>query len=537
MAIPFSNTNYRIPRGFANLLEGLTREVLREQPKDIPLFAAKYFSDLLRNREESGFDPAEWGASLEDRFYNNKSFQHTEENVFTPRSEGVSRIKESITGVEIPQSLEVSLEEEQKNEMQEVPSEEQHKDEAQEVPPEEEHKVLTQDDPSEEEEPKLKQQDVPSEEEHQVQAPEVPSEEKVQTQEVPLEEEEHKLQQQDVPSEEEEPKIQPQDISPSTQLSEEGKHKETEGSLQDQAATVIQAAVRGHLVRHGAKQLREEEAGNKLNISEPPASDVTSTTQDEDQETARTDVDSATHPELQRVGSAAMLQDISDPEESHEGPTHVTSDSVLQEQHESEQEDRLQVEKEEAEDNEVTSEAMTGDDGVQAADNGDEMSPEHPEAVEPSYSRTEPGADLGTKPQIHDGEQNEEPEALTVTAEQNVQDDSDHIHETTEEEDRNDQTAETAEQHIAEDITEQTAEQSDVVDMAEATGHSNVEDSNDHITETTKLPEIEDSNGATEATDREETGEQKKEINEDQPASAPIPEEESPGGEVMSIKL
>nr|DBA16606.1 TPA: hypothetical protein GDO54_003984 [Pyxicephalus adspersus] len=381
MAIPFSNTNYRIPRGFANLLEGLTREVLREQPKDIPLFAAKYFSDLLRNREESGFDPAEWGASLEDRFYNNKSFQ------------------------------------------------------------------------------------------------------------------------------------------------------ETEGSLQDQAATVIQAAVRGHLVRHGAKQLREEEAGNKLNISEPPASDVTSTTQDEDQETARTDVDSATHPELQRVGSAAMLQDISDPEESHEGPTHVTSDSVLQEQHESEQEDRLQVEKEEAEDNEVTSEAMTGDDGVQAADNGDEMSPEHPEAVEPSYSRTEPGADLGTKPQIHDGEQNEEPEALTVTAEQNVQDDSDHIHETTEEEDRNDQTAETAEQHIAEDITEQTAEQSDVVDMAEATGHSNVEDSNDHITETTKLPEIEDSNGATEATDREETGEQKKEINEDQPASAPIPEEESPGGE------
>ncbi|XP_030076454.1 sperm surface protein Sp17 [Microcaecilia unicolor] len=75
MAIPFSNTHYRIPRGFGNLLEGLTREVLREQPKDIPDFAAKYFAELLKKREETGFDPAEWGAKLEDRFYNNYSFK------------------------------------------------------------------------------------------------------------------------------------------------------------------------------------------------------------------------------------------------------------------------------------------------------------------------------------------------------------------------------------------------------------------------------------------------------------------------------
>ncbi|XP_073440976.1 uncharacterized protein [Dendrobates tinctorius] len=90
MSIPFSNTHYRIPRGFANLLEGLTREVLREQPKDIPNFAARYFSELLKKREESGFDPAEWGAALEDRYYNNHSFQHLEEKTFKARTEDVS---------------------------------------------------------------------------------------------------------------------------------------------------------------------------------------------------------------------------------------------------------------------------------------------------------------------------------------------------------------------------------------------------------------------------------------------------------------
>ncbi|KAG9348559.1 hypothetical protein JZ751_002295, partial [Albula glossodonta] len=75
MSIPFSNTNLRVPRGFGNILEGLAREVLRTQPKDIPTFAAQYFSALLREREESGLDPAEWGAKLEDRFYNNHAFK------------------------------------------------------------------------------------------------------------------------------------------------------------------------------------------------------------------------------------------------------------------------------------------------------------------------------------------------------------------------------------------------------------------------------------------------------------------------------
>ncbi|XP_063799807.1 uncharacterized protein LOC134966751 [Pseudophryne corroboree] len=87
MSIPFSNTNYRIPQGFANLLEGLTREVLREQPQDIPLFAAKYFAGILKKKEESGFDPAEWGAALEDRYYNNHSFQHAEDTTYTSHIE------------------------------------------------------------------------------------------------------------------------------------------------------------------------------------------------------------------------------------------------------------------------------------------------------------------------------------------------------------------------------------------------------------------------------------------------------------------
>ncbi|XP_005378487.1 PREDICTED: sperm surface protein Sp17 [Chinchilla lanigera] len=75
MSIPFSNTYLRIPQGFGNLLEGLTREILREQPENIPAFAAAYFKDLLEKREKTNFDPAEWGAKIDDRFYNNHAFK------------------------------------------------------------------------------------------------------------------------------------------------------------------------------------------------------------------------------------------------------------------------------------------------------------------------------------------------------------------------------------------------------------------------------------------------------------------------------
>ncbi|TMS07403.1 Sperm surface protein Sp17 [Larimichthys crocea] len=65
----------RVPRGFGTILEGLAREVLRDQPEDIPKYAANYFEVLLKQREDSGMDPAEWAAQLEDRFYNNHAFK------------------------------------------------------------------------------------------------------------------------------------------------------------------------------------------------------------------------------------------------------------------------------------------------------------------------------------------------------------------------------------------------------------------------------------------------------------------------------
>ncbi|XP_027029707.2 sperm surface protein Sp17 isoform X3 [Tachysurus fulvidraco] len=77
MAVSFSNTTMRVPTGFARILEGLTREVLRDQPEDIPTFAAQYFTALLQKREENGFDPAEGGAQTQHRFSNNDTFNDT----------------------------------------------------------------------------------------------------------------------------------------------------------------------------------------------------------------------------------------------------------------------------------------------------------------------------------------------------------------------------------------------------------------------------------------------------------------------------
>uniref|UniRef100_A0A671WIX9 Sperm autoantigenic protein 17 n=1 Tax=Sparus aurata TaxID=8175 RepID=A0A671WIX9_SPAAU len=51
MSVPFSNTHLRVPRGFGTILEGLAREVLRDQPEDIPQYAALYFDALLKQRE------------------------------------------------------------------------------------------------------------------------------------------------------------------------------------------------------------------------------------------------------------------------------------------------------------------------------------------------------------------------------------------------------------------------------------------------------------------------------------------------------
>ncbi|XP_043850151.1 sperm surface protein Sp17 isoform X2 [Dromiciops gliroides] len=87
MSIPFSNTHYRIPQGFGNLLEGLTREILREQPDNIPAFAAAYFENLLEKREKTNFDPAEWGAKVDDRFYNNHAFKEVPPEKCAPEKE------------------------------------------------------------------------------------------------------------------------------------------------------------------------------------------------------------------------------------------------------------------------------------------------------------------------------------------------------------------------------------------------------------------------------------------------------------------
>lgn len=47
----YAPNSLSIPGGFEYLLEGLTREVLREQPSNIIGFAAEYFNRKLAERE------------------------------------------------------------------------------------------------------------------------------------------------------------------------------------------------------------------------------------------------------------------------------------------------------------------------------------------------------------------------------------------------------------------------------------------------------------------------------------------------------
>uniref|UniRef100_A0A2C9JZ98 RIIa domain-containing protein n=1 Tax=Biomphalaria glabrata TaxID=6526 RepID=A0A2C9JZ98_BIOGL len=75
MAVPFSNTKLRVPKGFQNILEAFAREVLRSQPENIHEFAAAYFENMMKVRTETGHDPAVHGAKLDDRNYNNEGFK------------------------------------------------------------------------------------------------------------------------------------------------------------------------------------------------------------------------------------------------------------------------------------------------------------------------------------------------------------------------------------------------------------------------------------------------------------------------------
>ena len=44
-----------MPSGLEDALEGLAREVLRSQPKDMLEFSAQYFEGLLRSRNKGNF--------------------------------------------------------------------------------------------------------------------------------------------------------------------------------------------------------------------------------------------------------------------------------------------------------------------------------------------------------------------------------------------------------------------------------------------------------------------------------------------------
>jgi hypothetical protein len=81
MAVPFSNSKLRVPRGFQGLLEGMAKEILMMQPPDIYAFCAMYFEDLLNQRDGGGLDPESKGqdpaakvSQLDDRTYNNNAF-------------------------------------------------------------------------------------------------------------------------------------------------------------------------------------------------------------------------------------------------------------------------------------------------------------------------------------------------------------------------------------------------------------------------------------------------------------------------------
>ncbi|XP_077985984.1 uncharacterized protein LOC144440474 isoform X16 [Glandiceps talaboti] len=122
MAVPFSNTKLRVPNGFQNLLEGLAREVLRSQPENIYQFAAQYFDSLLRVREEEGLDPAEFGAKLQDRYYNNRAFQENIGDTSDPKQqEAATKIQAEVRGHQARKEVDqMKKEEETKQEEEEI---------------------------------------------------------------------------------------------------------------------------------------------------------------------------------------------------------------------------------------------------------------------------------------------------------------------------------------------------------------------------------------------------------------------------------
>ncbi|XP_068096392.1 sperm surface protein Sp17 isoform X2 [Hyperolius riggenbachi] len=627
MSIPFSNINYRIPPGFANLLEGLTREVLREQPKDIPLFAAHYFEALLKNRKETGFDPAEWGAKLEDRFHNNHSFQDVEENIVTSSTEGVHVISEHVPTVDSsvetqkPQeallSAQQSVDEEHKP-MEEIKAmsqseivEEQrestiiadstevdiqadvdHKDVeenivtsstegvhviSEHVPtvdssvetqkpqeallsaqqsvdeehkPMEEIKAMSQSEIVEEQRESTiiadsTEVDIQADVDHKdveenivtsstegvhVISEHVPTvDSSVETQK-PQEallsaqqsvDEEHKpmeeikaMSQSEIVEEQRESTI----IADSTEVDIQADvdHKEQDGLFQEQAATVIQAAVRGHLAREEVRRFRKEEAGEKSILPELLASDVTSDEgavfHGEEQETDRTGLDSNEHLEPQLYGppemSNGMMTNITDVPASSAGEEEFSPDTTQQEKLDRMQTEGIQeeapVEKEENVDDAVTKNEVEAGDVAQSEDNDDKMLPEtlEPETVEPPVFEEAPDTYLELDSQTQNPdlsqEQTEEPEeTLTKMTKQSVVEYTiDQTAETTGNPDVEDTNEQATGEHVIEDTimhTNETTEHTVMGDsdeqISQTSGDDVIENSSDHAVEVTEQPD------------------------------------------------
>ena len=50
MAVPFSYTKLRVPQGFQTLIEMLSKEILREQPKNIYEYSATYLEKIIKDK-------------------------------------------------------------------------------------------------------------------------------------------------------------------------------------------------------------------------------------------------------------------------------------------------------------------------------------------------------------------------------------------------------------------------------------------------------------------------------------------------------
>lgn len=55
MSVKFAPMHLRVPEGFQKILEGLTREILRDEPEELVPYCAQYFKSrmLLRDAGKS----------------------------------------------------------------------------------------------------------------------------------------------------------------------------------------------------------------------------------------------------------------------------------------------------------------------------------------------------------------------------------------------------------------------------------------------------------------------------------------------------